>query len=268
MMILKGKTALVTGASSGIGKVIAQKLAAAGVHLVLVARSQSILQQMAEELTQTYSVRCTLLPADLAQPKCGANLFDQIKASAIEIDILVNNAGFGTYGAFETISPDAEQSEIAVNITALVDLSHAVVPDMLRRGAGVILNIASVAAFQPVPYMAVYAASKAFVLSFSEALWAEYRNRGIHVAALCPGAVETGFIGALGNESVRKTSAFSTTLTPEYVASVAMKAIQGTSPTYITGLKHWLMAQTIRFSPRSLVAHMGAHMMRPVTSKT
>ena len=263
MISLKGKTALVTGASSGIGKVIAQKLAAAGVHLVLVARSQDMLNQLAAELTQTCSVRCLVMAADLAQPHCGAGLLQKIHAEGMTIDILVNNAGFGTYGPFETLSPQAEQSEIAVNIAALVDLSHAVLPDMLGRGAGVILNIASVAAFQPVPYMAVSAASKAFVLSFSEALWAEYRPRGIHVAALCPGAVETAFISALGNESVRKTSAFASTLTPDYVAGQAMKAIQGTSSTYITGFKYWLMAQSLRFVPRSMVAAVGANMMRP-----
>ena len=263
MISLKGKTALVTGASSGIGKVIAQKLAAAGVHLVLVARSQDMLNQLAAELTQTCSVRCLVMAADLAQPHCGAGLLQKIRAEGMTIDILVNNAGFGTYGPFETLSPQAEQNEIAVNIAALVDLSHAVLPDMLGRGSGVILNIASVAAFQPVPYMAVYAASKAFVLSFSEALWAEYRPRGIHVAALCPGAVETAFISALGNESVRKTSAFASTLTPDYVAGQAMKAIQGTSSTYITGFKNWLTAQSLRFLPRSMVAAVGANMMRP-----
>jgi short-subunit dehydrogenase len=263
MPALKGKTSLVTGASSGIGEAIARKLAAEGVNLILVARSQDKLKQLADALTQRYAVQCTALLADLSKQNCGANVHGQVKAMGLTVDVLVNNAGYGTYGPFDSIAPDNEQGEIAVNVAAVVDFAHAFLPDMLTRGAGTILNVASTAAFQPVPYMAVYAASKAFVLSFSEALWAEYRGRGIHVVALCPSAVDTGFIGQLGNESVRKTAAFSTTLQPEQVAIHAMKAIHGKGPTHIMGFKNWLMAQSVRFAPRSLVARSSADMMRP-----
>jgi len=263
MLTLKGKTALVTGASSGIGEAIARKLAAEGVNLVLVARSQDKLKQLAKALTQSYAVQCTALPADLSSPNCGAHVHGQVKAMGLTVDILVNNAGYGTYGPFESITPENEQAEIAVNIAAVVDFAHAFLPEMLKRGAGTILNVASTAAFQPVPYMAVYGASKAFVLSFSEALWAEYQGSGIHVVALCPGAVDTGFISQLGNEAVRKTAAFSTTLQPEQVAAHAIKAIQGKGPTHIIGFKNWLMAQSVRFAPRSLVARSSANMMRP-----
>ena len=263
MRTLKGKTALVTGASSGIGEAIAGTLAAEGVNLVLVSRSQDKLKQIAHALTRSYAVQCTVLPADLSTPNCGANVHAQVKAMGIAVDILVNNAGYGTYGPFDSIAPENEQAEIAVNIAAVVDFAHAFLPEMLKRGAGTILNVASTASFQPVPYMAVYAASKAFVLSFSEALWAEYRGRGIHVVALCPSAVDTGFISQLGTESVRKTAAFSTTLQPEQVATHAMKAIHGKGPTHIIGFKNWLMAQSVRFAPRSLVARSSADMMRP-----
>lgn len=263
MHALKRKTALVTGASSGIGEAIARKLASEGVNLVLVARSQDKLRQLAEELTQKYAVQCMVLRVDLSAPNCGQIVLEQVKETGISVDILVNNAGFGTYGAFESIAPEHEQSEIAVNIAALVDFTHAFLPGMLLRGSGNILNVASTAAFQPVPYMAVYGASKAFVLSFSEALWAEYRDRGIHVAALCPSAVDTGFIDQLGNESVRKTAVFSSTLKPELVAIHAMKAIRGKAPTHIVGIKNWLMVQSVRFAPRRLVVRKSAGMMRP-----
>ena len=263
MATLKGKTALVTGASSGIGEAIAKKLAAEGVNLILVARSGDTLTQLADALKQRYAVQCTALPADLSTPNCGATLYGQVTALGLRVDILVNNAGYGTYGPFDSIAPETEQGEIAVNIAAVVDLTHAFVPDMLTRGAGIILNVASTAAFQPVPYMAVYAASKAFVLSFSEALWAEYRGRGIHVAALCPGAVDTGFISQLGDDAVRKTAAFATTVQPQQVATHALKAICAQGPTHIVGLKNWLMALSVRFAPRSLVARSSADMMRP-----
>jgi short-subunit dehydrogenase len=260
---LNGKTALVTGASSGIGAAIAAQLAAAGVHLVLVARSEVALNSLAAQLAAQHAVRCTVMAADLGLPGCGAMLLNQAQARGIAIDILVNNAGFGTYGAFETIAPETEQNEIAVNVAAVVSLAHAFLPGMLLRGHGAILNVASTAAFQPGPYMAVYAATKAFVLSFSEALWAEYRARGIHVAALCPGAVETGFIDRLGDPSVRKTAVFATTLWPEAVALRAMAALRSSQPTHIVGIKNWLMAQSLRISPRSVVAMVGAAMLRP-----
>jgi short-subunit dehydrogenase len=260
---LKGKTALVTGASSGIGAAIAQQLAAAGVHLVLVARSEDALNKLAAQLATSHGVRSTVITADLGLPGCGALLQSRVAASGIAIDILINNAGFGTYGAFETIAPDVEQDEIAVNVAAVVGLAHAFLPGMLQRGHGVMLNVASTASFQPGPYMAVYAATKAFVLSFSEALWAEYRGRGIHVTALCPGAVATGFIDRLGDPDVQKTAVFAVTLRPEQVALRAMAALRSNKPTHIVGIKNWLMAQSPRFSPRSLVAMIGASMSRP-----
>ena len=265
MNTLKGKTALVTGASAGIGEAIARKLAAEGVNLVLVARSQAKLEQLASELGKTYAVRCVPLVADLSQPSCGSSLLQAVRGASAQIDILVNNAGFGTYGPFETISPETEQDEIAVNIAAVVDLAHAFLPDMLRRGSGVILNVASTAAFQPVPYLAVYAATKAFVLSFSEALWAEYRDRGIRVVALCPSAVDTGFISGLGDETVRGTAVFSKTLRPEHVAEQALVALHKNDAIHIVGIKNWLMAQSLRFAPRAMVASAGAKMMRPAS---
>jgi short-subunit dehydrogenase len=262
-MTMNGKTALITGASSGIGAAIAIRLAAEGARLVLVARSEDKLQALASLIGERHGVRPTVITADLSRPDCATTLAGRVRAEGIEVDILINNAGFGTHGAFEDLPAAGDQEQIAVNIAAVVALSHAFLPGMLARGHGAILNTASTAAFQPAPYMAVYGATKAFVLSFSEALWAEYRGRGIQVAALCPGAVDTGFIDKLGSATVRQTAVFARTLDVQVVAEHAVMALKSRSPTHIVGLKNWLMAQSVRFSPRSLVSLMGAAMMRP-----
>lgn len=263
MNTFKNKTALVTGASSGIGKEIAKKLAEAGCKLILVARSEPVLNQLALELNKKHRAPAHVFVADLSKPNCATLLFEQVTALNLHVDILVNNAGFGTYGPFETIHSQAEQDEIAVNISALVGLTHAFIPGMLSKGSGSVLNIASVAAFQPVAFLAVYAATKAFVLSFSEALWAEYQDRGLHVAALCPPAVDTVFIDKLGDASVKNTSVFSKTISAEHVALEAMKVLNSAKPTHIIGFKNWLLVNSLRFVPRSLVAKTGAAMLRP-----
>ncbi|RPH46514.1 MAG: SDR family oxidoreductase [Burkholderiales bacterium] len=264
-MAMIGSTALVTGASGGIGAAIAHRLASEGVRLVLVARSKDALDALASTIHARHGVRPTVIVLDLERRACGALLLQQVQAAGIEVDLLVNNAGFGTYGAFETLAPELEQAQIAVNIGAVVDLTHAFLPGMLARGRVAILNIASTAAFQPCPFMAVYAATKAFVLSFSEALWAEYRGRGVHVAALCPGAVDTGFIGKLGDPGVRETAVFSSTLSPQVVAEQAIRALRGGGPTHIVGLKNALLANSARVTPRRLMALISGAMLRPRT---
>ncbi len=150
-----------------------------------------------------------------------------------------------------------------MNCRAPLWLVDAMAAAMVARGRGAIVLMSSLAGRQGSALFATYAATKAFVLSFSEALWAEYRGRGVHVAALCPGAVETAFIAGLGDPAVRQTSTFATTLSPEAVAQRAVQALRGTSPTHIVGLKNWLMAQSIRLSPRRAVALIGAALMRP-----
>ncbi|MEN9418473.1 MAG: hypothetical protein RI988_2093 [Pseudomonadota bacterium] len=268
MYPITGQTALVTGASTGLGAAIARELARQGVHLVLVARSRDKLEALAQELRTQFGVRASALAADLEQADSRRALPARVQALSETVDILVNNAGFGTYGAFEEIAPEEEQREIALNVAAVVDLSHAFVPGMLARGAGVVLNIASTAAFQPTPYMAVYGATKAFVLSFSEALWAEYASRGVRVVALCPGALETPFIERLGNAAVRQTSVFAHTVAPEVVASRAVRALRSRSPTHVPGAWNWLMTQSVRVSPRRMVAMLGAALMRPPGRRT
>lgn len=263
MRALKGKTALVTGASSGIGEAIARRLAKEGVNLVLVARSEAKLRALADALSTRHGIRAAVVVADLTQPGSGEAVRRDAAAQGISVDILVNNAGFGTYGPFEEIEPGREQDEVAVNVAALVDLTHAFLPPMLQRGDGAVLNVASTSAFQPGPYMAVYAATKAFVLSFSEALWAEYRDRGVHVVVLCPGAVETPFFSALGDNRARQAPALSRMARAGDVAEGAMRALLGNKPTWIVGGRNWLMAQSVRFVPRGVVAKMGAGMLKP-----
>ncbi len=263
MRTLKGKTALVTGASSGIGEAIARRLAQDGANLVLVARSEAKLRALAAALSGDHGIRAAVVLADLIQPGSGEAIRRDTDAQGITVDVLVNNAGFGTYGAFEDIEPGREQDEVAVNVAALVGLTHAFLPPMLLRGDGAVLNVASTAAFQPGPYMAVYAATKAFVLSFSEALWAECRGRGVHVVALCPGAVETPFFAALGDDRARQAPALSRMARVEDVAEGAMRALRGNRPTWIVGGRNWLMAQSVRFVPRSITARMGAGLLRP-----
>src|SRR5271156_4950090 len=185
-----GKTALITGASTGIGAEFARKLARRGMNVILVARSEDKLQALASELK---NIKATVIPLDLTLPDAAPTLKKKVAELGLQVDLLINNAGFGTFGPFEEIDPKLEQQEIQLNVMALVDLTHAFIPAMLERGEGAIINLASVAAHQPVPYMSVYAATKAFVLSFSEALWAEYKDRGIRVLSLNPGATKTEF---------------------------------------------------------------------------
>lgn len=263
MASVQGKTVLITGASSGIGRALALRLAQEGAALVLVARSEAPLRALAAQLEAGGAARPIVVVQDLSQPGAGAQLHAHLRALRISVDVLVNNAGFGSYGPFEALDAVAEQQQIAVNVGAVVDLCHAFLPDMLQRQSGAVLNIASTAAFQPAPYMATYAATKAFVLSFSEALWAECRNRGVQVTALCPGAVETAFIDKLGNPAARRTAVFARTLPVEQVTSAALKALHGTAPSRIVGLRNWLMANSLRLAPRAAVAGIAARMLKP-----
>lgn len=187
------KTALITGASSGFGLEFAKLFAADRFNLVLVARSRDILNTVAAELTQQYGVQVKTIVKDLQAPNAAKEVFDEMQASGILIDALVNNAGFASYGFFHEADLQKETDMIQLNITALVQLTRYFLPGMVVRGNGYILNVASTAAFQPGPLMAVYYASKAFVLYFSEAIANEVQDKGVKVTALCPGPTETGF---------------------------------------------------------------------------
>ena len=186
-------TALITGASAGIGAAFAQKLAERQTNLILVARTDAKLQQLAQELQEQYKIRVDFLVQDLTAPAAAKTVFDAVTQKGLTIDLLINNAGFGDYGDFAELDGEKQVGIVQLNILALVDLTHQFLPGMRQRRSGGIINMSSTAAFQPMPYFAVYAASKAFVLSFSEALWAENSSYGVRVLAVCPGPTETKF---------------------------------------------------------------------------
>jgi uncharacterized protein len=193
----KRPIALITGASAGIGLEFAKRLAERGYDVILSARRRDRLDELAARLRAEHGgIRVEVIVADLQDSDAPAAIVAETARLGIGVDLLVNNAGFGTHGHFETLPPDRERGEIAVNVAALVALTHAFLPAMLERGQGGVINVASTAAFQPVPYMAVYAATKAFVRSFSEALHEEVQARGVRVIALCPGPTATEFFDA------------------------------------------------------------------------
>lgn len=252
MDLYKDKTALITGASTGIGAAFANRLAAAGTHLILVARSEDKLRALASKLMDQHHIRVEVIVADLSRVGAARTVFEETQQRGLTVDILINNAGFGTYGQFDTLDAEREQQEILLNVATLVDMTHHFLPLMAARRQGVIINVASLAAFQPIPYMAVYAASKAFVLSFSEALWGEYRTKGVRVLALCPGETATKFFDAVGNEDFTPGKME----TPEKVVLVGLRAVEQGRPSVISGRQNALIANSSRFFPRSLVVSM------------
>lgn len=257
------QAAVVTGASSGIGEALASALAAQGTHVVLVARRVERLTALRARI-EAAGGQATVLPVDLAAPGAAQRLFDEVERLALPVDTLVNNAGFGFFGPFEGEAPSHLGEMLQVNVVALAEVTRRFVPSLLAR-RGSVLNLASTVAFQPSPYMAAYGATKAFVLSFSEALWAEYRTRGLHVAAVCPGPVETPFIDAMG-EGVRSTAVFRAPLTVDEVVRACLRALDGRSPTHVVGLVNWLLAQSGRLSTRALTARISALLLAPSSS--
>jgi len=256
-----GTTSLVTGASSGLGAEFARQLAARGSNLVLVARSGDRLAMLAEDLQAQHRVAVTAVPADLS-------LADQVSrvaahAAATGIDVLVNNAGFGTYGEFAGLEPGREHAEMMVNAVAAVDLAHAVLPGMLARRRGGIITVASSIAFQPSPQQAVYGATKAFALAFSEALWAETRGSGIRILALCPGPVATGYFASLGDQAATTSIIYRHTANPADVVRAGLRGFDHDAMDVIPGLRTRILAQGHRFLPRTLMARMAAKMLAP-----
>lgn len=194
------KRALVTGASAGIGEAFARELAGRGTHLVLVARSADRLESLAGQLREQLGVEVEVLTADLTAEDDLARVEDRLRRADAPVDLLVNNAGFGTFGRFDRLDVSREEAEIRLNTLAPVRLTHALLPGLRARGGGGVLNVSSMASFQPVGRMATYGATKAFLTSFSEALHEELRGEGIHITALCPGFTRTEFQAAAGVE--------------------------------------------------------------------
>lgn len=260
----KPKTALITGASSGIGREMAKEFAANGYDLVLAARGVAKMRSLADELTKTHNVKVTVIGADLQASDGGSRLYAEVKERNITIDALINNAGYGTFGEFKDSELDAELAMMHLNMNTVVVLTRLFLPDLIAT-RGKIMNTASTAAFQPGPYMAVYYATKAFVLSFSEAIAAELDGSGVTVTALCPGPTASGFqdkasmhASALVNGKKLPTAA--------EVAASGYRAMQGGKRVYIPGCMNWAMAQSVRFTPRTMVTSLVKQMSKPVAS--
>jgi short-subunit dehydrogenase len=253
-------TALVTGASSGLGAEFARQLASRGANLILVARSADRLRTLAAEIERTHPVQVEVIPTDLADRDAVQQLADRI---GDRVHLLVNNAGYGSYGRFATLDPGHEYDQVLVNNAALVALTRAVLPAMLGRGSGAVINLASTIAFQPGAYQAVYGATKAFVLSFSEAVRVETRGTGVRVLALCPGPVDTGFLAALGDDRAAHTAIYSRLDRADRVIAVALRALDHDRGTVIPGLRNALLANAPRFAPRSVTAWISGRLLRP-----
>ena len=251
-------TTLITGASSGIGEVFARKLAARGQNVLLVARSEDKLITLCNELGRSNSIRAQYVALDLSEPDAAERLLEEAEKRGLTIDLLINNAGFGSMGEFSKLDLPRELNMIDLNIKSLVELTYKFLAPMRERKQGAIINVASTAAFQPVPFMATYAATKAFVLNFSEALWEENRPYGINVMALCPGVTETNFFeAARGKKPPARVSQ-----SPEEVVETALNGLSRGKSHVISGWTNWLMMESQRVAPRSLVTRLAGRMMR------
>ena len=251
-------TTLITGASSGIGAAFARKLAARGRNVLLVARSEDKLVTMCNELGRVSGVRAHYLAMDLLQPETPAQLFEETQRRELVVDMLVNNAGFGSMGEFVNLDLERELEMIDLNVKSLVDLTHRFLKPMRERKQGTIINVASTAGFQPVPYMTTYAATKAFILSFSEALWEENREHGVHVMALCPGVTDTNFCAA----SKMDRPPMRTIQTPEEVVDAALRGLRHRKASVISGWTNWFAVEAERFVPRSVVTKIAGKALR------
>lgn len=254
--------AVVTGASGGIGLEIARELAARGHALVLTARSVDSLNALAHTLQREHGTRCLVVPLDLGAPGGAEALAQRISEAGVEPAVLVNNAGFGVYGRFAGADIGQTQAMIDLNVSALTRLTALLLPAMLRRRQGRILNVASTAAFQPGPGMAVYFATKAYVLSFSEALDAELHGQGVTVTALCPGATATGFEARAKGE--RSALFQGRVATARAVARYGVRAMERGQRVAVEGWLNRIMAASVRFAPRRVVTALAGWLMREV----
>ena len=243
--------ALITGASGGIGYELAKLFANDHHNLVLVARNRPRLAQVTDELQRQFGITVRTFALDLTEPTAAQSLFGQLQSEGIAVDILVNNAGYGRYGEFADVPLQESLGQIQLNVAALTELTKLFLGPMLERRAGKIMNVASTAGFQPGPLMAVYYATKAYVISFSEAMANELADNGITVTCLCPGATETGFAGRAGNDASRLFKKLRP-MEAKTVARAGYRALLKGKTLVIPGLRNWLVAESIRVSPRKM----------------
>ena len=257
-----GKTVLITGASAGIGLELARLFAADGYGLVLVARSRGRLEEVAAELKAAHSVEARVLAKDLSRPEAAEEVHGEVSAAGLRIDVLVNNAGVGAYGLFVETDWERDLEMLRLNVMALTALTKQFARDMAARHAGRILNVASTAAFQPGPMMAVYYATKAYVLSLSEAVNDELRGQGVTVTAFCPGPTRSGFQAAAGMERARMFRL--SVMDSASVARIGYRAVMAGKPVAIAGFLNRIVAFSVRFAPRRLVTRISRWVAEPV----
>ncbi len=258
------KVTLITGASSGIGEAFARRLAEKKHNLVLVARSEDKLHELCDELMLKHGITAHYVAIDLNKFEADQKLFEETEKHQMEVDWLINNAGFGSMGDFAEMQLDRELEMIGLNVMALVALTHRYLPGMRERKGGAIINVSSSASFQPIPFMATYAATKAFVTSFSEALAEENRLFGIQVLACCPGATATNFFNTAG---MNEPFAVKGVQTPEQVVEETLRALAKGKSRVITGWVNWFSAYVATFAPNTLVTKVIGSQLRPRLGK-
>jgi uncharacterized protein len=251
-------TSLITGASSGIGAAFARKLAKRGRNVLLVARSEDKLIALCNELGRLSGIRAQYVAMNLTEPDAATRLLEETQKRDLEIDMLINNAGFGSMGEFTRLDLARELEMIDLNVKSLVELTYKFLPPMRERRQGTIINVASTAGFQGVPFMATYAATKAFVLSFSEALWEENRRHGIRVLALCPGVTDTNFFATANIDR----PPMRTVQTAEEVVDAALRGLRRGKSTVISGWANFLTVEAERLFPRSFVTKVAGKALR------
>ncbi|HEY2069417.1 MAG TPA: SDR family oxidoreductase [Rhizomicrobium sp.] len=258
----EGQVALVTGASMGIGVDLAECFAKDGYDLILTARSEPALKEVGAKLSDKYKVKAHVIAMDLGAIGGGKKLADAISAQGLSVDALVNNAGYGIAGGFDGSEEAGQLGMIDLNVRALVELTHIYWHGMLAKKRGGVLNVASTAAFQPGPLMAVYYASKAFVLSFSEALWKEAGKSGVHVSCLCPGPTVSNFRERAGTGKTRLVRV-GKAMTSASVAKMGYRAFQKNQRVMITGGRNKMLATLAPFMPRGMLLSMVHNLQSP-----
>jgi len=254
------KVTLITGASGGIGEEFARRLAAEGHNLVLVARSEKALHELCDELMLKHKIMAHYFVADLIEHEAELTVFEETEKHGFEVDWLINNAGFGAYGDFATVALEKQTAMIELNIRSLLALTHRYLPAMRERRRGTIINVSSAAGFQPLPYMAVYAATKSFVTSFSEAIAEENREYGIQVMALCPGSTKTNFFKAASMDNPIHAKGQQTVY---QVVGTALRGIRQGRTRIISGLTNYITATAVNIVPNYLITRLMGRALGP-----
>lgn len=255
------QTALITGASSGIGYELTKHFAKEGCNLVLVARNKQTLDKIAEDLEDEFGISASVIPSDLSSPISPDEIIAELMKMSIQVDILVNNAGFNEYGPFHKTDLQKELQMIQVNLVSLTHLTKLFLPGMLEQGFGKILNVGSTGSFVPGPLNAVYCATKAYVLSFSEAIAEELKGTGVTVTVLCPGSTDTNFAKKADIENVLIFKSKLLLMDAETVAKIGYNALMKNKRVSIAGFLNKIQIFSVRFTPRSIVAKLSKYFM-------